>query len=559
MQRIKNFVLAHPNFFTFIGLGVIFYVIFFHNIWSYALMDTDEARYVQMAKEMFQSKDFLTLYLNNEYFFEKPPLYFWGECLSFAIFGKINEFTARFPVSLYGTACCYLVYFIGKKVVSRAYGVISALILATSLEFVILAKFAILDIVVSTCVAFSLGFGMITFFCRENHKKFYWWAFYAFSGLAVMAKGIPGFIIPFGSMFFMALFSKTFKEVFKPINIIPGILIFLLITLPWHILMFKLYNPLFWNEYIVKHHLARFMGSEVINRSQPFYFYIITLLWGFFPWIVSCICVWLKKLYQKVYKDTISFSYKKLDKAHKYILFNSIIVIFTLLFFSISETKLITYILPIYISMSALGAFVWIRYINNIENVSLINKTVYFLGGIMILASFTGILTPLYLPKQLVADIASAKTFCVLVPAAVGLASILFAKRKLYLGVFISYIVFMSLFSAYATKMFYEIDYKFGQNDLMEFAQYAKENNLTLTTYRFGTKYSLIFYGEIPVTYGTELSPENFQETLKEKNNLVIVPYKKFDPIKHYKFDIIKKGRKYLLLDEKGKNNVRNN
>ena len=148
MQKIKNFVLAHPNAFTFLGLGIIFYFIFFHNIWAYALMDTDEARYVTMAKEMFRTKNFLTLYLNNEYFFEKPPLYFWGECLSFAIFGKINEFTARFPVALYGTTCCYLVYFMGKKIVSRAYGVVSALILATSLEFLIHAKYAILDIVV---------------------------------------------------------------------------------------------------------------------------------------------------------------------------------------------------------------------------------------------------------------------------------------------------------------------------------------------------------------------------------------------------------------------------
>ncbi len=60
-------------------------------------------------------KDFLTLYLNGEYFFEKPPLYFWQECLSFALFGKINEFTARFPVALLGFLFCFVVYFTCKK------------------------------------------------------------------------------------------------------------------------------------------------------------------------------------------------------------------------------------------------------------------------------------------------------------------------------------------------------------------------------------------------------------------------------------------------------------
>jgi 4-amino-4-deoxy-L-arabinose transferase-like glycosyltransferase len=47
------------------------------------------------------------LYLNGEYFFEKPPLYFWLESLSFLIFGKINEVTARIPVSLCATFACF--------------------------------------------------------------------------------------------------------------------------------------------------------------------------------------------------------------------------------------------------------------------------------------------------------------------------------------------------------------------------------------------------------------------------------------------------------------------
>ena len=78
---------------------------------------------------MYNSKDFLTLYLNNEYFFEKPPLYFWFECLSCAIYGKITEFTARFPVAMLGVATSFMTYFIGRKVYSRAYGVVSSLIL----------------------------------------------------------------------------------------------------------------------------------------------------------------------------------------------------------------------------------------------------------------------------------------------------------------------------------------------------------------------------------------------------------------------------------------------
>lgn len=549
-ERVQSFILKHIDVFTFLGLGIVFYFIFFHNIWAYALMDVDESRYVSMAKDMFNSKDYLTLYLNNEYFFEKPPLYFWGECLSFKLFGQINEFTARFPIALYGTACSYLAYFIGKKIVSRKYGIIASLILATSLEFLILAKFAILDIVVSTCIAFSLGFGLIVYFCRENHRKYYWWLFYFFSGLAVMAKGIPGFVIPFGSMFFMAVVSKKFKELFKPVYFVPGVIIFLLTTLPWHIIMIKLYPNLFWDEYIIKHHIARFVGSKVINRKEPFYFYFVTLLWGFFPWVISCVSVWIKNLVNTIKNKNYKFSFEDLTNPQKLLLYNAIIACFILLFFSSSGTKLITYILPIYMPLAFLGGFVWLNFIEKRENEKIITRTVYWLGGIFILASIAGMLTPLYLPADIHQYITTVKTFTILTSFATGLASILFAKKKLYLGVFTSYVMFMSLYSAYATEKYFEIDYKFGQDDLLKYAQLAKEKDYTLTTYGFSHKYSLIFYGGKPVVFGRHLKPSDLTRELDIENNYVIVPHKKMKDIESINFDIISSDKKYVLIDE---------
>ena len=552
--KLKEFILAHPNEFTFIGLGIIFYIVFFYNIGNYALMDVDESRYVLMSRDMFNTKNFHTLYLNNEFFFEKPPLYFWTECLSFAIFGKVNEFTARFPVALYGATCCYLIYFIGKKVVSRLYGVIASLILATSLEFLILAKFAILDIVVSTCIAFSLCFGLIVYFCREEHKKYYWWLFYTFSALAVMAKGIPGFVVPFGSMFFVAIAAKKFKEIFKPIYFVPGVLIFLLITLPWHIAMFKMYNPLFWNEYIIKHHLARFAGGAIIHRDEPFYFYIVTLLWGFFPWVVSCLTVGIKNLIQIIKNKTFTFKIEEFDKSQKFLLYNSIIILFTFLFFSSSGTKLITYILPMYGALACLGAYVWKDYIENKNNVSLINKTNYFLGGLFLFTSFAGILTPLYLPTHLYQDISVVKPFCVVSTFAVGLAIVLFTKKKLYAGVFASIVIFMSIFSAHATKQFFEIDYKFGQNDLLEFARIADEHNKSLTTFDFGQKYSLLFYGNEKVSFYPDPDESDLVADLKNKlnvkDNYIIIRQKDLKKYEGVSYKILAKGRKYALIDE---------
>ena len=157
-----NFFKKRPELCTFVGLGLLLFLIFFFGIGTYPLMDIDETRYASMAHDMFRSKDFMTLYLNGEFFFEKPPLYFWLECLSFGLFGKVNEFTVRFPVAMLGFLCSYLVYFIGKKVVSKNFALISSLILATSAEFFILSKFAILDIVLAFCTTFSIFFGFMT-------------------------------------------------------------------------------------------------------------------------------------------------------------------------------------------------------------------------------------------------------------------------------------------------------------------------------------------------------------------------------------------------------------
>lgn len=166
-----DWIKTRKDILTIAGLLVIFYFIFFHNIGTYPLMDIDETRYVLMSKDMFHSGDFMTLYLNGEYFFEKPPLYFWLECISFKLFGFINEFSARFPAALCSMILAFTVYFTGKKTVSRTYGVLSSIILAASLEFTILSKYAILDIVLCTFCALSVFSYFLTFYTQEKIKN----------------------------------------------------------------------------------------------------------------------------------------------------------------------------------------------------------------------------------------------------------------------------------------------------------------------------------------------------------------------------------------------------
>lgn len=560
-DKIVSFYNKHSEVLTVLGLAILFYFIFFHNIGAYSLMDVDETRYVAMSRDMFNTKDFLTLYLNGQYFFEKPPLYFWQECLSFALWGgKVNEWTARFPVALLGFIFSFVVYFTSRKRVSKRFGVFTSLILATSLEFIMLAKYAILDIVLTFYVGLALVCYFQVYFCQENHKKFYWWAFYFFTGLAVMAKGIPGIAIPFGTVFFTSIMAKKFKEIFKPLYIIPGAIIFLLIVLPWHIIMFKKYDPLFYNEYIIKHHLHRFLNTanNEIGRKQPFYYYFLVVLWGFIPWIFSMIAVFVDKIknWGKLhYVEKVRiFDFASMDNVHKALALCWVTVIWIMFFFSSSSTKLATYILPIYYPLAIIVGLMWQDYVDKKKHEKPINISVQIFGWICLVAGFAAMFTQYYLPVQLNDDIAEIKWFALICLIVFSLGSLLFVKYKKYVGVFIFYVLFMTVISAFATEEFFEVDYRFGQQDLVEFAKYAKDYNYKISSFNMDRKYSLLYYNDEKVDYNsnTGLTVDSVKNDLTKKDYVIIIRNKEMYEIEgKLDYDVIKVGRRYTMI--KGK------
>lgn len=557
INKIFEIYNKHPEIYTVLGLGLLFYFIFFHGIGTYYLMDVDETRYVAMSRDMYHSKDFLTLYLNGQYFFEKPPLYFWQECLSFALWGgKINEWTARFPVALLGFIFSMLVYFTSRKRISKRFGIFTSLIIATSLEFIILAKYAILDIVLTFYIGLALVSYFQIFFCHENHKKYYWWAFYLFLGLAVMAKGIPGIAIPLGTVFFTSIMAKKFKEIFKPVYLIPGIIIFSLIVLPWHIIMFYKYDPLFFNEYIIKHHLHRFLNTahNEIGRKQPFYYYFLVLLWGFIPWIFSFVAVGIDKIknWSKLhyFDKAKNFDFASLDDVHKMMALCWVTIFWIMFFYTSSSTKLATYILPVYYPLAIVTGLMWQDYVDQKKHEKPINISVNILGWVCMIAGIIAMFTPLYLPAQLNHDIAEARWFCLICLIIFGLISVLCVKYKKYLGVFIIYVTLMTVVSAFSTEEFFEIDYKFGQKDLVEFAQYAQKHDYTISGNGMSRKYSLLYYNDELVDYNPEeVNLEVIKKDLAKKDNVVIVLNKRMPDIEgKLNYKIIKIGRRYTMI-----------
>ncbi len=521
---------------TMFCVFILTYLVF---LGSFPLLDSDETRYADIARNMFNSKDFITLYLDGKIFWDKPPLYFWLENLSFLCFKTVNEFSVRMPTILCALSILTVVFFTVRKAVSTKTAVISTLILMTSVEFVIFSKISLLDMVLAANITIAVCCGFLTYFVREENKKYFWWLFYIFSGFGILSKGIPAVVIPWGTMFFIGLWKKNLREFFKKEYFGIGIILFLLITLPWHIVMYKIHGFEFIREYIIKHHFYRFIGSPEIGRMHSPVYYIPTFLIGFLPWSFM-----------------FFFSLPKMaeEKHHDFIIMNLIGLIFGFLFFSLARTKLITYILPLY----PFAAIICSRFWTEIRYAKCIQLAVYLTNGIFIAFAVALLFAGLYLPHDLYNMIKPVLVPVALLFLIIAIVGIMALKDKKTMVTFGSYIVLICILSAFAMPKLLNIWFEFGQKDLMIFARYAKTNNLKLAAYNVWERFSLQYYynGDVQYIQDGNSYGSKYVNTVIFNNtfgNYLVVAKKKDLPklAESVKYDIVKSGVRYNLIKER--------
>ena len=218
------------------------------------------------------------------------------------------------------------------------------------------------------------------------------------------------------------------------------------------------------------------------------------------------------------------------------------------LFFSSSSTKLITYIVPVYFTLANLTAFVWVEYLDNKNYQKQISISSYILFGILFVASIVAIFTPYFLPKEVYADIVSVKWFTIMLLFIFGLAGLVVTKlNKKYL-IFACLALFITSISAFGMERYFNLDYSFGQNDLMKYGKYAIDNNLKIITINNPNRYSLNYYGPEEVKFGEYPSIKDaFNDG--DKDTVFIIRKKE---LKYYEnipeYTTIFEGKKYLLI-----------
>lgn len=302
--------------------------LFFFRLGSPGLMDPDEGRYAEIAREMLVSGDFLTPQLNFLPYLEKPPLVYWLTAISLH-WGGLNEWAARLIPALSALGGVMAVYWLASHLWGPGTGFLAGMVTATSSGYFLLGRILILDMTLTCFMTWGMALGYLAL--RNQRRSYLPWAYLAV-GLAVLAKGPVGLVLP-GLIFLTWLgLQRRWREVLDLWHA-GGAVILAMVVLPWYILV-AWHNPDFLDYFFFQEHIQRFLAPRV-HAGQPVYFYLGVLAAGFLPWVFFLPWAWRAS---KAEADSPE------DSRDRLFLFVWFGVIF--LFFSLARAKLFPYLLP---------------------------------------------------------------------------------------------------------------------------------------------------------------------------------------------------------------------
>jgi len=241
----------------------------------------DEVFYAQTAKEMAQFNSWMTPYLFGQPQFEKPVMLYWLLRTGFILFGQTSSAARFFPAlfGMIGVIAIYLLGLLGFKDRKKAF--LSAVVLMTGGLYIGLSRTVFTDLIFSVFILLSL----LAFYWGYVHRKSKAagiYLFFIFSGLAALTKGPLGALIPFLTVTAFLLVKKEIKFFFSH-HSLGGLFIFSAISLPWYMLMIKLYGNSFLHEFFYNDHYRRLIEAEHICNDR-WYFYPLSMIGCIFPW-----------------------------------------------------------------------------------------------------------------------------------------------------------------------------------------------------------------------------------------------------------------------------------
>ena len=335
------------------ALFVLFTLVWFGNLDYRHLIRPDEGRYAEIAREMAASGDWVTPRLNGIKYFEKPPLQYWATAAAYRLFGE-HEWTARLWTALTGWMGVLLAWFAGRRLFGEKAGLIAALVLASTSFYVLAGHLSSLDMGVS----FFLQLALTAFLLAQTadtpggERRFMLLA-WAAAALALLSKGLIGLVLPALTLIAYTLITRETAP-WRRLHLASGLALFFLIAAPWFIAI-SLANPEFPRFFFIHEHFERFL-TRVHGRYQPWYEYIPILLLGSLPWLGSLFPALRRALTvekEGIGRGTACPAASALPSIRPR-LFLALWVVVVMVFFSISQSKLPGYILPVFPALALL-------------------------------------------------------------------------------------------------------------------------------------------------------------------------------------------------------------
>ena len=319
MNPLFNFIHKNRYGLAVIFLGAIFLLPF---LGMFPLIDPDEPVYGQTAREMLLASDWLSPRIYGQFWYDKPPLFYWLEMISYSLFG-ISEYSSRLPSAVMGLATVGTVYIQCRAIFNKHIAFRAAVVLITSLGFMYIGKAAITDMT----LLFTLTLTMFAFYRKQYYTA------YLGCGLSLLAKGPIGYAFPALIMLLYIILTKQLR-LLKEMKIPSGILLAFLVGLPWYVAMYAVHGSDFLDTFIGYHNIIRFAAPEHPGKNS-FFFFIPVVLGSMMPWTGA--------LFQAMYRILRNNSPYKDG-----LLFCLIWALFIFAFFSASKTQLVTYIAPLF-------------------------------------------------------------------------------------------------------------------------------------------------------------------------------------------------------------------
>ncbi|HYV86121.1 MAG TPA: phospholipid carrier-dependent glycosyltransferase [Patescibacteria group bacterium] len=324
----------------------------------WGLWDPDEGRYADVARLMLERHDFVTPRINGVVMLDKPPLVYWVTAASMAVWG-VNERGARFGQTLFALGILAIAFEVAWVLYRDRRALIAALILGSSVGFFVAGHFLTHDLGLSFFVALTLlcflkgwragaGDAVATGPGAGNGPATRWYlGMFAAAAGGVLTKG-PVAVVLAGltGMTFIALVGGWRR--LRGIPWVRGTLLFLAISVPWFIAV-SIANPEFPEYFFIHEHLTRF-ATTVHHRQGPLYYYLVVGAGGLLPWtpLLALRAARgprrLAALAGALRSETTAFLFAWIMPA--------------LAFFSVSQSKLPAYILPIFPALAIAVAVV---------------------------------------------------------------------------------------------------------------------------------------------------------------------------------------------------------